>query len=189
MEGQDEEGRVTERARRRRLFLATTDSIRQQYCTAFCALKRTRSSYKPAVYYMDSGLSFGASPGVYGGEDSTLAVGSGKGRGGSSSVWEEGVKRAGPQRERDGGDSFPATADSIEQQYRTAFCALKHTRSSYKPATYYVDSGLSFDASSGVYGGEDLALAVGSGKFRGGSSSGWEEGVKRAGSQRERDGG
>ena len=39
---------------------------------------------------------------------------------------------------------------SIKQQYRTAFCALKHTRSSYKPAIY-MDSGLSFDASSEVF--------------------------------------
>ena len=101
---------------------------------------------------MDSGLSFDVSSDVYGGEDSTLAVGSGKGRGGSrSSVWEEAVKGVGPQKERDGGGYFPATADSIKQQYRTAFCALKHTRKSYKPAIY-VDSGLSFDASSGVYG-------------------------------------
>ena len=60
-----------------------------------------------------------------------------------------------------------ATTDtSIKQQSRTAFlfCALKHTRSSYKPAIYYVDSGLSFDASSEVYEGEGSDLAVGSGK-------------------------
>ena len=60
----------------------------------------------------------------------------------------EGVKRAGTQRERDGGGSFLATTDSIRQQHRTAFCALKNTRSNYKPAIYDVDSGLSFDASS-----------------------------------------
>ena len=137
---------------------------------------------------MDSGLSFDASLEVYGGKDSALAVGSGKGRGGSRSVWKEGVKRAGPQRERYGGDSFLATADSTKQKYRTAFCALKHARSSYKPAIY-ADSGLLFDASSEVYGGEDSALAVGSGKVRGGSRRVWKEGVKRAGSQRERDGG
>ena len=63
------------------------------------------------------------------------------------------MKRAGPQREQDGGDSFPATTDSIEQQYRTAFCALKHTRSSYK-TVIFMDDGLSFDASSEVYAGE-----------------------------------
>ena len=90
--------------------------------------------------------------------DFALAVGSGKVRDGSSSVFGGGVKRAGPQRERDGVDS---TTDSIRQQHRTAFCALKHTRSSYKPAIYYVDSGLSFDASSEVYRGKDLALAAG----------------------------
>ena len=44
---------------------------------------------------------------------------------------------------------------------------LKHTRSSYKLAIYYVDIGLSFDASSEVYGGEDLALlAAGGGRAR-----------------------
>ena len=112
-------------------------------------MKHTRSSYKPAIY-ADSGLSFDDSSGVYGGEDLALEVGSGKVRGGSSSDWEEGVKMAGSQREQDGGDSFLATADSIKQQYRTAFCALKHTRSSYKPAIY-MDSGLSFDASSEVF--------------------------------------
>ena len=95
-----------------------------------------------------------------------------------------GIIRAEPQRERYGGDSFLATTDrSIKQQYHTAFCVLKHTRSSYKPASY-MDSGLWFDASSEVLGGEDLALAV-----RNWSSSVWEEGVKRAEPQRERDSG
>ena len=169
-------------------FLATTDSIKQQYRTAFCALKHARDSYKPAIY-MDSGLSFDASSEVYGGEDFALAVGSGKLKGGRGSVLREGMKRAGSQRERDGGDSFLATTDtSIKQQYRTVFCALKHARSSYKPAIYR-DSGLSFEASSEVYGGEDLDLAVGSGKLKGGRGSVLGEGVKRAGSQRERDGG
>ena len=94
-----------------------------------------------------------------------------------------------PPREQVGGDSFLATTDSsIKQQYRTAFCALKQTRSSYIPAIYYVYSGLSSDASSEVCGGEHLALAFGSGKVRGGRSSVWEEGVKRAGPQKERDG-
>ena len=123
------------------------------------ALKHTRSSYKPAIY-VDSGLSFDASSEVYMGKDLDRAVGSGKLKGGSGSVLGEGMKRAGPQRERDGGD-FLATADSIRQQHRTAFCALKHTRSSYKATIYCVDSGLSFDASSDVYGGEELALAAG----------------------------
>ena len=133
--------------------LATTgSSIKQQYRTVFCALNHTRSSFKPAIYYADSGLSFDASSEVYRGEALVLAAGSDKGRGGSISVWEEGVKRAGQQRERDGGDSFLAATDSIEQQYRTAFCALNQTRSSYKPAIY-MDSGLSFDASLEVCGG------------------------------------
>ena len=87
---------------------------------------------------------------------------------GRGSVWGERVKRAGSQRERDGGDSSPATTDtSIKQQYRSAFCALKHTRSSCKPALYYVASGSSFDASSEVYRGEDSALVAGNGKVRG----------------------
>ena len=81
---------------------------------------------------------------MYGGEDLDLAVGNGKLKGGSGSVLGEGMKRAGSQRERDGGDSFLATADGIRQQHRTAFCALKHTRIGYKVAIYYVDSGLSF---------------------------------------------
>ena len=88
---------------------------------------------------MDSGLSFDASSEVCGGEDLDRAVGNGKVKGGSGSVLGDGIKRAEPQRERDGGDSFLATTDSIRQQHRTAFCALKHTRSSCKPAIYYVD--------------------------------------------------
>ena len=147
-------------------FLATTDtSTTQQYRTAFCALKHTRSSYKPATF-TDSGLSFDASSEVYGGEDLDRADGSGKLKGGSGSVLGEGMKRARPQRGRDGGKSFLATTDSIWQRHRTAFCALKHTRSSYKLASYYVDSELSFDASWEVYGGEDLALAAGGGRAR-----------------------
>ena len=136
---------------------------------------------------MDSGLSFDVSSGVYGGKDLALAVGSGKVRGGRGSFLGDG-KRAGSQSERGGGDSFLATADSIKQQYRTAFCAMKHTRSSYKPAIY-MDRGLSFDASSEVYGGKDLVLEVESAKLMGGRGSVFGEGVKRAGSQRERDGG
>ena len=80
---------------------------------------------------MDSGLSFDASSEVFWGEDLALAARSGKVRIGSRSVWEKGVKRVEPRRERDGGDSFIATTDSsIKQQYHTAFCALKHMRSS-----------------------------------------------------------
>ena len=64
---------------------------------------------------------------------------------GKGSVLGEGVRRAGSQREQNGGDAFPDTTDtSIRQQYRTAFCALKHTRSSYEPAIN-MDSGLSID--------------------------------------------
>ena len=70
---------------------------------------------------MGSGLSFNASSEVYWGKDLDLAVGSGKLKGGSGSVLGEGVKRAGPQRDRDGVDYFLATTDSIRQQHRTAF--------------------------------------------------------------------
>ena len=65
----------------------------------------------------------------------------------------EGVTRAGLQNEQNGRGSLVATTDSkSRQQYRTTVCALKHTRSSYKPAIY-LDSGLPFDASSEVHGG------------------------------------
>ena len=104
---------------------------------------------------MDSELSFDASLEEYGREDLALAVGSGKLKGGRGGGFGEGVKRAEPHREQDGGEYFPATTDRIKQQYRTAFCALKHTRSSYKPAIY-MDIGLPFDASSKVYGGGGL---------------------------------
>ena len=64
------------------------------------------------------------------------------------------------KRERDGGDSFLATTDgSIKQQYRTTFCALNHTRSSYKPAIY-MNSGFSFDVSSEVLGGRTWPLQL-----------------------------
>ena len=64
------------------------------------------------------------------------------------------MKRVEPQRERDGGDSFLATTDaSTQQQYRTAFCALKdNTRGSHK-VSVDMGSGLSFDASSEALGG------------------------------------
>ena len=102
---------------------------------------------------------------------------------------EGGVKVAEPQRKQDGVDSFLATTHSnIKQEYRTALCGLKHMRSSYKPAIY-MDRGLSFDASSGVYEGEDSALEVGSGKVRGGRGSVLGAEMKRAGSRREQDGG
>ena len=41
------------------------------------------------------------------------------------------------------------------------------TRSSYKPAIYYMDSGLSFVVFSEVFGGEDLTLAAGGGRAGG----------------------
>ena len=88
-----------------------------QHRTAFCALKHTRSSYKPAIYMDDNGLSFNASSEVFRGKDLAFTVGGGKVRTGSSTVWEGGMKRAHLQTERDGGDSFVDTADSsIEQQ-------------------------------------------------------------------------
>ena len=114
----------------------------------------------------NTGLLFDAFSEVYGGEDLDRAVGSDKLKGESGSFLGEGMKRAGPQKKRDGEDSFLATTNSIKQQHRTAFCALKHPRSSYKLAFYYVDSGSSFDASSEVYAGEDLALTAGGGRAR-----------------------
>ena len=104
---------------------------------------------------------------------------------------EEEVK---PLRERDGRDSFLGTTDSsVNQQLRTTFCALKHARSSYKPAIF-MGSGFLVDASLGVLGGEDWALAIGGGRVRGtggkGSGSMWREGIdnKVEELQRERDG-
>ena len=38
--------------------------------------------------------------------------------------------------ERDGGDFLGSADSSVSQHYRTAFCALKYSRSSYKPAIY-----------------------------------------------------
>ena len=121
---------------------------------------------------MDRGLSFDASSGVYEGEDSALAVGSGKVRGGRVSVLGEGVKRAGSQREQDGRDSFLDTTDttSIKQQYkyRTVFCALNHTRSSHKPDNC-VASGLSFDASSEMFWGRSWPLRLEVARLRAGA--------------------
>ena len=64
-------------------------------------------------------------------------------------------------------DSLIGTTDSsVDQQHRTTFCALKHARSSNKPAIS-MDSGFFVYASSGVLGGEDWALAVRGGRVRG----------------------
>ena len=118
-----------------------------------------------------------------------FAVGGGKVRVGSSGVGGKGMYRAEPPREQDGGDTFLDTTDSsLRQQYRTAFCTLKYTRSSYKPAIY-VDDGLPFDAPSEVFGGGDLAVAVGGGKARVGSSGVEGEGLYQEESQRARNGG
>ena len=82
--------RATEPQWSRKSFLATTDSrIRKQYHAAFRPLNCTRRSEKPA-FYLDSELPSGASSEVPWQEGSTLAVGGGKVRGGSSSVRREG---------------------------------------------------------------------------------------------------
>ena len=76
------------------------------------------------------------------------------------------MTRAELQKEREGGDSLLATTgSSIMQQHRTTFHALKHTRSTYKPAINQ-DSGLTFDASSEVRGGRDLALVALGGRVK-----------------------
>ena len=120
---------------------------------SFCALKHTRSSYKPAVYYMGSALSFDASSQVYGGRTRPLRLEVARVEVGAEVFAREGLRGQGHRERETGRDSFLDTTDSSKQQYRTALFALKHTRSSYKPAIY-VDSGLLFDASSGgVWGG------------------------------------
>ena len=135
-------------------FNNTTDSsIREQYRTASSGLKYTRSSYKPAIC-MDSGLPFDASSEPFGGRGCI-----GQNRGESEAAATLSSTRP------------IALSDS---KYRTVVCALKYTRSSYKltadvfhqlikPAIY-VGSALSFDASPGVFGEEDLALAEGGGR-------------------------
>ena len=67
------------------------------------------------------------------------------------------------QREQDGRDDFLGTADS---SLNTGSCALKHARSSYKPALL-MGSGVLVGASSEALGGQDWALAVGGGRVRG----------------------
>ena len=76
------------------------------------------------------------------------------------------MTREGLHTERDVGDSLLATTDSsIWQQYRTIFCALKHTRSSYKQVIY-LDSALPFDASLEAHGKGDVALVDRGGRVR-----------------------
>ena len=166
--------------------MGTTDSsVDQQHRTTFCAFKHACSSYEPAIL-MDSGFLVDDSSGVFGKEDWALAVGGGRVRGrgskSSNSMWGEGLEEVEKlQRERDGRDSLIGTTDSsVDQQHRTTFCALKHARSSNKPAIS-MDSGCLVDASSGVLRKEDWALAVGGGRARGtesNSSGMWREGLE-----------
>ena len=71
----------------------------------------------------------------------------GKGSNGSSSMFGEKLGKVGEQREQDGKEAFPGTThSSIDQLHRTTFCAMKHTRSSYK-LTIFMDSGFLVDTS------------------------------------------
>ena len=72
---------------------------------AFCALKHTLSSYKPAIF-MGSGLSFDVSSELFRGGGVTLAAGIGRARVENSGVWGRRLKRAELQTERDGGLSL-----------------------------------------------------------------------------------
>lgn len=96
-------------------------------------------------------------------------------------VWGgRGDERAELQTEGHDGDSLLSSTDvSIRQQYRTTFCALKHTCSSYNQVVY-LGSGSWLDSSSGVHEGEGMALAVGGGKARGENSRVKLEGVTKA---------
>ena len=82
---------------------------------------------------------------MLGGGDWALAVGGGRVSGAesnsissSSSVGGEGLEEVEElQRENHRKDSLIGTTDSsVYQQHRTTFCALKHARSSYKPALW-----------------------------------------------------
>ena len=124
------------------LLPTTNSSVDQQHRTAFCVLKHVRSSYKPAIS-KDSRVLVDASSGVLGKEDWALAVEGGRVQGtgskDSGSTWGEGLEKKIEelQRERDGRGSLLATTDRrVDQQHRTIFCALKHVRSSYKPAIF-----------------------------------------------------
>ena len=98
-----------------------------------------------------------------------------------------------PQEERDGRDSLLGTTDySVDQQHRTPFCTLKHECSRFKPAIG-MDSRCFVDASSGVLGEGDWALAVRGGRVRGTRSNSsnrvWGEGLEEVETlQKERDG-
>ena len=102
---------------------------------------------------------------MLGGEDWALAVGGGRVRDtrskSSDSMWGGGLENQveEPQEERDSRDSLLGTTDSsVDQQYRTTFCALKHACSSNKPGIL-MGSGFLVDAFSGVLGGGDWSLA------------------------------
>ena len=97
---------------------------------------------------------------MLGKEDWALAVGGGRvgGTGGKgnnsgrgSSTWGKGLEKVEElQREQEGRDSYPGTADGrVDQQHRATFYALKHERSSDK-STILMDSGFLVDASQGV---------------------------------------
>ena len=64
------------------------------------------------------GLSFDDSSEVFEGGVFALAVGNGKVRDGSGSASEEGVTRAEPQRERNGGVSFLATTNTSRFKHK-----------------------------------------------------------------------
>ena len=80
---------------------------------------------------MDSGSSFDASSEVFAGGDLPFAVGSGNVSGGNNVFGGGGEREVKTTERARRWDSFLDTVDSsIEQQYRTAFCGLEHTRSS-----------------------------------------------------------
>ena len=76
-------------------------------------------------------------------------------------MWGEGLEDVEElQRDQEGGDAFLGAADSsVDQQHRTTFSALKHARSSYKPAIL-MDSEFLVDSSSGVLGGRTGLLRL-----------------------------
>ena len=199
-EGIEQKVRLQRERDGRASLQGTTDSsVNQQHRTTICGLKHARSSCKPAIY-MDSGFLVVASLGVLGKEDWALVVGGGRVRGtgskGSGSTWREGLEKKveEPQEERDGRDSLlliGTTGSSVDHQNRTTFCALKHARSSYKPANS-MGSGFLVDAPSGVLGGDEWARSEVAGSWGTGSSSSnsmWGKGIEEVEKlQSERDG-